>query len=134
MGKNANIDEIAVEAAESQSEIERLKAELIKANVRAEEAESRIAEIAKAETDSGQSKGNDDLVEIRLFKDGNRYKDDVFVCVNGHRMQIQRGKTVKIPRAFADVLMQSADMDAATADLMTLKEKEFEEETQRRNL
>lgn len=132
MGKNANTDEIAVEAAESKSEIERLKAELIKANVRAEEAESRIAEMAMEEADSNQS--NDGLVEIRLFKDGNRYKDDVFVCVNGHRMQIQRGKTVKIPKAFADVLMQSAEMDTATAELMTLKEKEFEEETQRRNL
>lgn len=92
----------------------------------------------KKETQAaGQTRGDaaaaDDLVEIRLFKDGNRYKDDVFVCVNGQRMQIQRGKTVKIPKAFADVLMQSADMDAATAELMTLKEKEFEEETQRRN-
>ena len=28
-------------------------------------------------------KNNDELVEITLFRDGEKYKDDVYVCVNG---------------------------------------------------
>ena len=37
------------------------------------------------------------LVTVKLFKDNDRYKDDVFVSVNGNNFQIQRGVEVKVP-------------------------------------
>ena len=43
----------------------------------------------------------DELVEVRLFKDNERYKDDVFVAVNGESCLIKRGETVKIKKKFA---------------------------------
>ncbi len=38
-----------------------------------------------------------DLVAVHLFKDGDRYADDVFVSVNGNNFQIKRGETVMVP-------------------------------------
>ena len=34
---------------------------------------------------------------IRLFKDNERYRDDVFVSVNGRTFQIKRGVEVQVP-------------------------------------
>lgn len=56
-----------------------------------------------------------ELVEVKLFKDNNKYKDDVFVSVNGDNCYIQRGERVKIKRKFAEVLEQSDRQDFQTA-------------------
>ena len=48
-----------------------------------------------------------ELVEIRLFKDNGRYKDDVFVAVNGKSFLIKRGETVKVPRYIKELLDSS---------------------------
>lgn len=57
-------------------------------------------------------------VEIQLFKDGGKYKDDVYVAVNGQNCLIQRGKPVKVKRKFAEVLRQSLEQDNETADMI----------------
>lgn len=51
---------------------------------------------------------NEELVEIELMKDNDRYKDDVFVAVNGKSLLIKRGERVKIPKEFAEALENSA--------------------------
>lgn len=56
----------------------------------------------------------DELVSVRMIKDNGKYKDDVFVAVNGESIQIQRGKTVSIKRKFADVL-ENSEIQAVTA-------------------
>ena len=61
---------------------------------------------------------NDDLVEITLFRDNEKYKDDVYVCVNGEGCLIRRGETVYIKRKFAEVLEQSDRQDLYAAGLM----------------
>ena len=48
-----------------------------------------------------------ELVSVKLFKDNNRYKDDVFVAVNGVGMIVPRGVEVKIPRKYAIALANS---------------------------
>lgn len=57
----------------------------------------------------------DELVPVFLFKDNGKYKDDVFVSVNGESCLIQRGQTVMIKRKFAEVLDNSQRQDRATA-------------------
>lgn len=64
-------------------------------------------------------------VSIRLMKDNERYKDDVFVAVNGKGYQIQRGVTVEVPRFVADVLEQSMEQDARTSEMMSRLENDF---------
>ena len=63
-----------------------------------------------------------------------RYKDDVFVAVNGERVQIRRGETVRIKRKFAQVLEQSMRQDTATARLMEQKAAEYEANAKALNL
>lgn len=68
-----------------------------------------------------------ELVPVRLFKDNNKYKDDVFVAVNGETCQIQRGVEVMVKRKFADVLEKSLSQDFETNMLMEKKQREFAE-------
>ena len=67
----------------------------------------------------------DELVEVRLFKDNNKYKDDVFVSVNGENCVIKRGEKVMIKRKFAAVLENSDMQDYETSKLIEKKSSEF---------
>lgn len=100
-----------------------------------EEAEKIVAD-AKAsvsgELTEEQKKANEErkayweeLVEVKLFKDNNKYKDDVFVSVNGENCVIKRGVRVKIKRKFADVLDKSDMQDYETSMLIEKKSQEF---------
>ena len=64
-------------------------------------------------------------VPFYLFRDNDKYKDDVFVAVNGESCQIQRGKQVMIKRKFAEVLQRSMDQDMRTAELISGYADEF---------
>ena len=66
-----------------------------------------------------------ELVEVKLFKDNNKYKDDVFVSVNGENCVIKRGEKVKIKRKFAAVLDSSDLQDYETSLLIEKKSNEF---------
>lgn len=57
-------------------------------------------------------------VKVHLFRDNDKYKDDVFVCVNGANVLIQRGKTVEVSPAIAEALENSMQQDALTAELI----------------
>ena len=100
-----------------------------------EEAEKIVAD-AKAsvggELTEEQKKANEErkayweeLVEVKLFKDNNKYKDDVYVSVNGENCVIKRGEKVKIKRKFADVLDKSDLQDYETSLLIEKKSSEF---------
>lgn len=82
----------------------------------------------------GSAAWYEEKVGIRLFKDTERYKDDVFVAVNGRGWLIRRGVEVQVPRYVAQVLEQSLDQDTATAELMERESAQFEAESQRRGL
>lgn len=76
-------------------------------------------------------KKKDDLVEFEAFYDGDKYKDDIFVCINGKPMQIKRGVKVMIPRAVAKVLTQSIESDKQTARMMDSLASEFDKESKK---
>lgn len=116
------------------------EAEEIIAQARAEAdkilADAKAAAVAQAEAPAPAPAASldEELVPIRLFKDNERYKDDVFVAVNGERVQIRRGETVRIKRKFAQVLEQSMRQDTATARLMEQKAAEYEANAKALNL
>ena len=60
----------------------------------------------------------EEYIAIKLFKDNDRYKDDVYVAINGKNCVIKRGEWVKIKRKFALVLDQSEIQDSKAAKLM----------------
>ncbi len=103
---------------------------------KAREEAAKIVANAKAsvggEFTEEQKKANEErnaywneLVEVRLFKDNNKYKDDVYVSVNGENCVIKRGEKVLIKRKFAAVLENSDLQDYETSKLIEKKSSEF---------
>lgn len=76
----------------------------------------------------------DEYVMVKLFKDNDKYKGDVYVAVNGQNCVIKRGEWVKIKRKFALVLNQSEIQDARTASTCDEMAAGFEAETRARGL
>lgn len=99
-----------------------------------EEAEKIVADAKAAvggELTEEQKKAKEEeeayyneLVEVKLFKDNNKYKDDVYVSVNGDNCLIKRGERVKIKRKFALVLDASDLQDYQTSLLIEQKSGE----------
>ena len=91
---------------------------------------------AESKVNNGGNKVADDVakanaeleeyVEIKLFKDNGKYKDDVYVSVNGENCVIKRGVRTKIKKKFALVLEQSDMQDYMTSQLMETKTAEYE--------
>lgn len=67
-----------------------------------------------------------EMVEIELFKDSDKYKNDLFVSVNGVGMMIPRGEKVKIKRKYALVIEDSLKQGKKAVDFMEMKIKELE--------
>ena len=126
--QNAELAEETRENAEAEAQaiIEKAKEEAaaIVAAAR-EEAEPSLAAPKRRE---------DNLVPIRLFKDNDKYKDDVFVAVNGRSFQIKRGETVQVPAYVAEVLEQSMAQDNATANLIERESSAYAAEAKARNI
>lgn len=120
---NAEAEKILAEARAKAAEIVAAAQEEAKATV----------EAAKAPAEEEKSAGPK-MVTIRLFKDGERYKDDVDVAVNGVNYRIKRGENVQVPDFVAEVLERSMQQDAATAALIERKAAEYEAEAKARNL
>ena len=67
---------------------------------------------------AADKKRGEELVEVKLFRDNEKYKDDVFVGCNGENVVIQRGVRVKIKRKFAEILDHSELQDYETTELI----------------
>lgn len=110
----AKIDALEVECAEKKT---------------AQVDEQRLREFMK-----GQEAWLNEYVEIRLFKDNEKYKDDVYVAINGKNCLIRRGVWTRIRRKFALLLDQSEIQDLRTAELMDQEESRFADETLRHSV
>lgn len=76
----------------------------------------------------------EELVSVHLFKDNDKYKDAVFVAVNGERVLIKRGESVLVKRKFADVLEQSMKQDTDTANMIERESSRYEAKAAELNL
>lgn len=77
-----------------------------------------------AEIEADKARG-EELVDIKLFKDAGKYKDDVFVGCNGETIAIKRGERVQIKRKFAEILDNSEHQDYETSMLIEQKSAEW---------
>ncbi len=57
--------------------------------------------------------------KVKLFKDNDKYKDDVMVAINGKTWLIQRGVWVEVPENVALVLEESLAQDTKTANMIS---------------
>ena len=109
-----------------------VEAMLAKAKAEAEKIVADAKASVGGELTEEQKKANEErkaywneLVEVRLFKDNNKYKDDVYVSVNGENCVIKRGEKVLVKRKFAEVLDKSDMQDYETSKLIEQKSSEF---------
>lgn len=112
-------------------ELEKQLAE-VKKQLAAAEKEAKKAKAAQAAAEAIMGGGtsvreeNDGMVSFWAFKDDNKYKDDIVVGINGKVTRIQRGKHVRIPREVYNVIRRSMAQDAATAEYIEGKAREYE--------
>jgi predicted house-cleaning noncanonical NTP pyrophosphatase (MazG superfamily) len=89
-----------------------------------EKTETQLAEEAEMKVAAEKL---EEPVEVKIFKDNDKYKDDLFVAVNGVGYKIKRGVYVKIPRKVLMVIDNSEFQDTKTAMMMDEKANEFAE-------
>lgn len=67
---------------------------------------------------------------VNLFYDGDRYKEPLFVGINGMTWLVKRGEPVEVPVEVAEVITQSIMQDGKTAQMireLASKEKDLGE-------
>ena len=89
--------------------------------------QAQTQEIEAQTQEEAQRNPLEELVTIRLFKDNERYRDDVFVSVNGRTFQIKRGMEVQVPRYVQEVLENSMNQDMVAAAMMDKLEAGYKE-------
>ncbi len=66
----------------------------------------------------------EEKVHLHLFKDSERYADDLVVGINGCIYQIKRGEDVMVPKSVYEVVMNSMKQDEiAAAQMVEMQSK-----------
>ena len=91
--------------------------------------EDKTPEKIESDQEKKEREYYEELVEVELFFDGDKYKDDVIVYINGKAWQLQRGVPVKVPRFVKEVLDSSAKQDVATRRMVQKLTTDFTEKT-----
>jgi len=108
---------IAKMMAEAQAKADAIIADAekrVKSYITDDEEEKR----AKAQAKKENLAWGEELVRIKLFQDGDKYKEPRFVQVNGENCVIQRGVWVEVKRKFVEVLDNSEYQDARTNEMI----------------
>lgn len=106
------------------AEYEQKLAEKEAENARLRNIKKTAEERAKAQAKEYENYLNE-YISVKLFKDNDRYKDDVYVAVNGQNCIIKRGEWVKVKRKFALVLDASEIQDMRTAEYLEREQRRF---------
>lgn len=123
--KTTTLEEMQAQMAQMLAEAQAAKAEA--ARMLEEAAKLSAGKVNSAERAAqieADRKRGEELVEVKLFKDTGKYKDDVFVAVNGENCVIKRGERVQIKRKFAEVLDHSEHQDYETSLMIEQKSRE----------
>lgn len=123
MAEIMDISSEAIAALKGEYE-EKLAAKEAECALLRKEANERAEAESKAVAD--QEAYLNEYVDVKLFKDSDRYSDDVYVAVNGQNCIIKRGEWVKIKRKFAIVLDQSEIQDIKTSEFIASVQKSSE--------
>lgn len=115
--------ELQTELEEKNSELEAVKAELEALRV-AKEAERTTVGASKPDYPEKDPRRP---VTIKLFKDGQRYSEALYVNVNDANFVIPRGVPVTVPYFVAKHIEEMNTQDESTAQLVSMFEAQFEE-------
>lgn len=124
-----NTEKLTLKALEEKMEAQRAEYE-----AKIEALEKKLAEQPQAATSSPVKKSDasdwlNEEVSFKLFKDSDKYKDDVTIGINGKLVKIRRGETVRIKRKYLMLIDQGQRQDEKTAELMNRESRRFESES-----
>lgn len=72
-----------------------------------------------------------EFVKIKLFKDEYRYKNDLYVGINGKNWWIRRGKEVTVPKYVADFIEQTMQEETKIWERVEEDEKNYKSLTEK---
>lgn len=81
-------------------------------------AEKKMNEVMTEGTAPYSKEWFNELVPVELFKDNDKYKDDITVTHNGIKIKIPRGERVMIKRKYALILDNSREQDRYAANMI----------------
>jgi len=81
-------------------------------------AETTAKTVKKVDEKAERKAYLDELVPIMLFKDNDKYSQDLFVSINDKTWLIQRGKQVMIQRYVALHIQEMQEQDMSTAAMI----------------
>ena len=109
---------------------------------REKELEHQLAELKRQLEDMKQTGGEaaltprdtqdaylDEYVDIRLFKDNGKYKDPLYVGINGQNCVIPRGEFVRVKRKFALLIEQSELQETRAAEAIQSAKDRYAQES-----
>ncbi len=120
-----------MKANEYNESIAALRAEYEQKIAEKEAENARLRGIKRSEDEKAREKAREyenylnEYISVKLFKDNDRYQDDVYVAVNGQNCMIKRGEWVKVKRKFALVLDTSEIQDMRTAEFIENEQRRF---------
>lgn len=91
-----------------------------------EDIKAKMSLSTPAEVKPAQDNYLEERVCVEVFRDNDKYKDDVFLQINGENCVIQRGKPVWIKRKFALLLDQSKIASYKAAQFQDKQAEELE--------
>ena len=118
---NVTPESAELEAAKARiAELEKASAEL----EALKKAQAVEAEAIQAEAQADDPKRR---VKVRLFKDNNKYKEPLYVSVNGYNAQVPRGVVVEVPFYVAKHIEEMQQQDENTAALIEIMAQDYEQ-------
>ena len=94
-------------------------------------AAETVAEETRAER-RARKRAERGPVKMKLFRDNGRYKDALFVAVNGKNYLVPRGVEVELPWNVAKVIERSIAQDEKTENQIVKMEEKFQEKSRNR--
>lgn len=77
-----------------------------------------VASVTETENPKGKTGLSGETAIVNLFYDGDRYKDPLYVAINGRNWMVKRGEPVEVPVEVANVIEQSLKQDGKTAQMI----------------
>ncbi|MCF8012459.1 MAG: hypothetical protein K9L56_14400 [Clostridiales bacterium] len=94
---------------------------------KAEVIEEEVVELTPAQKKKQQEDYMNEKVAFKAIYDGEKYKDDITVTVNGKNFQIQRGVRVMVPRYILNVLEDHERQQAEAANTSERYNQQYQE-------
>ena len=114
----------AIAALKEEYELKLAEKEAENARLR---GEKRSADERRLEAAKEDERYLNEYISVKLFKDNDKYKDDVYVAVNGQNCIIKRGEWVKTTSRVRSYNCASEIQDMKTAEFIEREQKRFSE-------